>query len=41
MWNDALENSSKELRRMVSEKMLLNDTDWKIPFTFHTDAKNK
>ena len=26
---------------MVSEKTLLNYTDWKIPFTVHTNASDK
>ena len=41
MWNGALEISSKELRRMVSDETLLNYPDWKIPFTVHTDVYDK
>ena len=40
-WNDALENSFKELVRMVSTKTLIIYTDWKLSFTVHTDASDK
>ena len=41
MWNEALEISSKELRCMVSTKMLLNYTYCTIPFTVHIIASDK
>ena len=40
-WNDALEDSFKEIKRMVSTETLLNYTDWKITFTLHTYASYK
>ena len=40
-WNDALESSFKELKRMVSDKTLLSYPDWKLPFKVHTDASDK
>ena len=36
-----LDDSSKELRHMVSDETLLNYTDWKVPFNVHTDASDK
>ena len=36
-----LDDSSKELRHMVSDETLLNYTDWKVPFNVHTDAYDK
>ena len=41
LWNDALESSFKELKRMVSAETLLRCPDWKLPFTVHTDASDK
>ena len=40
MWNDTLESSSKQLRRVVSNENMLNFPYWIIPFTFHTDASD-
>ena len=40
MCDDALESSSKELRRVVSSETLLN-FQWTIPFTVHNDASDK
>ena len=40
-WNDALDNSFKQLNRMVSADTLISDPDWKMPFTVHTDAYDK
>ena len=40
-WDYALEKNPKELKNMVSAKMLLSYPDWKIPFTVHTDASDK
>ena len=36
LWNDALESSFKELKRMVSAETLLSYPDWKLPLTVHT-----
>ena len=41
LWNDALEISFKELKRMVSVETLLSYPYWKLPFTVHTDASDK
>ena len=41
LWNDALEISFKELKRMVSAETLLSYPDWKLLFTVHTDASDK
>ena len=41
LWNDALESSFKELKRMVSAETLLSYPDWKMTFTVHTDASDK
>ena len=41
LWNDALERSFKEIKRMVSSEMLLSCPEWKLPFTFDTDTANK
>ena len=41
LWNDALEFCFKELNNMVSFETLLSYSDWKIPFTVHTDASDK
>ena len=41
MCNDALKSSSKELRRMVSAKTMLNYPDGPIPFTVHNDASDE
>ena len=41
LWNDALETSFKEIKRMVSDETLLSYPYWKIPFTVHTDACDK
>ena len=40
-WDDALEDSFKELKHMVSAEILLNYPDWLINFTVHTDASDK
>ena len=39
--NDELEESFKEIGRMVSAETLLNYPDWKIPFTVHTYDSDK
>ena len=31
----------KEIKRVVSAETLLYYPDWKLPFTFHTDAFDK
>ena len=41
LWNDALESSSKELKRMVSAETLTSYPYWKLPFKVHTDASDK
>ena len=41
LWNDALENSFKKLKRMVSAETLLSYPCWKIPFTVQTAAYYK
>ena len=41
LWDDALEDSFKELKRVVSAETLLSYTYWKIPFTVNTDASDK
>ena len=41
LWNDALESSFKELKRIVSAEMLLSYLGWKLTFTVHTDASDK
>ena len=41
LWNDALENSLKKLKRVVSVEALLSYPYWKIPFTVHTYAYDK
>ena len=41
LWNDALEISFKELKRMISAKTLLSYPYWKISFTVHNDASRK
>ena len=41
LWNDALEESFKEVNHMVSAETLLIYPDWIIPFTVHTDASDK
>ena len=41
LWNDALEDSFKELKRMVSYETLLSDPYGKITFTVHTNASDK
>ena len=41
LWNDALESSFKELKRIVPAETLLSYPDWKLPFTVHTDASDK
>ena len=38
---DALEESFKELKHMVSAETLLNFPDWEIPFIVHIDASDK
>ena len=40
-WNDALESSFKELKRMVSAEILMSYPYWKLPFIVHTDASDK
>ena len=39
--NYVLENSFKEIKRMVSAKKLMSDPDWKMPFTVHTYVSDK
>ena len=39
--NDALEDSFKELKCMVSSETLLSYPYWKIPSPVHTDASDK
>ena len=39
--NDTLEDSFKELKRMVSAETLLSYPDWTINFMVHTDAYDK
>ena len=41
LWNDALEDSLKELKRMISAEMLLSYPDWTIPFTVHIGDYDK
>ena len=41
LWNDALEDSFKEIKCMVSAETLSIYPDWKSPFTLHTDASDK
>ena len=41
LWNDALESSFKELKRMVSAETLLSYPNWKLPFTVHNDASDE
>ena len=41
LWNDALEDYFKEIKRMVSDDNLLSYADWTIPFTGHTYASDK
>ena len=41
IWNDTLEESFKEPKRMVSAVTSLSYPDWNIPFTIHTDAFDK
>ena len=41
MWNDAIEISFKEIKRMVSVDKMLSYLYWKIPFTVHTDSSDK
>ena len=41
LWDDALEISFKELKRMVSDEKLLSYTYWKLSFTVNTDASDK
>ena len=41
LWNDALEISFKEPKRVLSDDKLLTYPDWKIPFIVHTDASDK
>ena len=41
IFNDALEDSFKELTHMVSTEILVSYPDSKIPFRLHTDAHDK
>ena len=41
LWNDALEDSFKELNCMVSAQTLLSYPDWIISFTVYTNASDK
>ena len=41
IWNDYMEVFFKDLKLMVSKETLLNDHDWKIPFTIHTYSTDK
>ena len=40
-WNDAFEESLKQLNHMLSAENLLNYIDWTINSTVHTDAFDK
>ena len=41
LWNDVLESSFKELKRMLSSETLLSYPGWKPPLTVHIDAYGK
>ena len=41
IWIDALEDSFKEIKRIVSAETLLCYPYWKIPFIFRSDAYDK
>ena len=41
IWNDAIEDSFKELKRMVSDETLLSYPDWNITFVVHTNYSDK
>ena len=41
LWNDTLEYSFKELKRMVSAENLLSYPYWTILFTVHTNTSDK
>ena len=41
LWNEDLEVSLREIKRMVSAENLLSYYHWKILFTVHTDASDK
>ena len=41
LWNDALESSFKELKRVVYAKMVLSYPYYKMPFTVHTGVFDK
>ena len=41
LWNDTLESSFKEIKRMVSTETLLSYPEWKLPIMVHTDASDK
>ena len=41
IWEDPLEDSFKELKRMVYYETLLSYPDWTIPLKVHTDASDK
>ena len=41
MWNEALESSFKELKRVVSAETLLSYPYWTITFKVHNDASDK
>ena len=41
LWNDTLESSFKELKRVVSSETLISYPYWKLPFIFNTCASCK
>ena len=41
VWNEALEDSFKELKHLFFAENLLSYPGWNIPFTVHTDASDK
>ena len=41
IWNDALEQSFKEIKHIISAETSLNSPNWAIPFTVKTDAYDK
>ena len=41
LWNDALEHSFKELKRVFSADTLISYPDWKLSFVVHTDSSDK
>ena len=41
LWNEALESSFKEMKRMVYSETLLSYPGWILPLTVHNDASDK